>query len=103
MVDALYAVDAQATKIFVETKELDERAIDILRSIYLPEELDRQVDSWFQTLAQGSDTLVSGALGNDVQRLIATSSDCVFVSVERDYSDTTTRAAPNRIVYLGIT
>ncbi|MDQ3353224.1 MAG: hypothetical protein M3507_01835 [Actinomycetota bacterium] len=69
MVDALYAVDAQATKIFVETKELDERAIDILRSIYLPEELDRQVDSWFQTLAQGSDTLVSGALGNDVQRL----------------------------------
>ncbi|MGI9121042.1 MAG: hypothetical protein ACR2G7_13130, partial [Acidimicrobiales bacterium] len=35
VVDALYAVDAEATKIFVETRNpIDERAIDYLEAIY---------------------------------------------------------------------
>ncbi len=103
VVDALFAVDAQATKIFVETQRLDEEAIDILRSIYVPEELDRQVNIWFQSLAQGSENLLSGSLKNDVQRIIDVAEDCVYVEVESDYSETTKRHVPLAINYLGLT
>ncbi len=103
VVDALFAVDAQATKIFVETRAPDDRAIDYLEAIYLPEELDRQINSWFQTLARGSETLLPGALLNDVDRLISAGTECTFFAVTRNYSMTTTRDVPPRTVYLGIT
>ncbi|MGH9182215.1 MAG: hypothetical protein ACRDZ9_00030, partial [Acidimicrobiales bacterium] len=38
VVDALYAVDAGATRIFVETRALDQRAIDHLAAIYVEDE-----------------------------------------------------------------
>jgi hypothetical protein len=103
VVDALFAVDAQATKIFVETKELDERAIDILRSIYLPEELDRQVDSWFQSLAQRAENLLPGQLGNEVEQVIDVTDDCVYLEASRDYSKTTKRQVSPGTIYLGLT
>jgi hypothetical protein len=103
VVDALFAVDAQAGRIFVETQQLDEEAIDILRSIYVPEELDRQVDIWFQELAQRGDELLSGVLHNDVQRVIDVASDCVYVEVLRDYRETTSRETVPREIYLGLT
>ena len=54
VVDALFAVDAEATKIFVETRNpTDERVIDYLEAIYVPEELDRQLNQWFKSLARG--------------------------------------------------
>jgi hypothetical protein len=103
VVDALFAVDAQATKIFVETQRLDEEAIDILRSIYVPEELDRQVNIWFQDLAQRGEELLPGVLHNDVQRVIDVADDCVYLEVLRDYKDTTTRESSPRPIYLGLT
>jgi hypothetical protein len=103
VVDALFAVDAQAGQIFVETRQLDEEAIDILRSIYVPEELDRQVNIWGQDLALRGDQLLPGTLHNDVQRVIDVAVDCVYAEVLRDYSDTTTREAPAREIYLGLT
>jgi hypothetical protein len=103
VVDALYRVDAQAGRIFIETMQLDDEAIDILRSIYVPEELDRQVDIWFQDLAQRGDELLPGMLENDVQRIIDVADDCVYVEVSRNYSDTTTRPSSPREIYLGLT
>jgi hypothetical protein len=103
VVDELFAVDAKATEIFVTTKTLDERAIRYLEAIYVGEELDQQVDVWFQTLAKGSDTLLPGMLRNDVQRIIDVASDCVFFEVKVDYSETTTRNVPSATNFLGIT
>jgi hypothetical protein len=103
VVDELFAVDAKATEIFVTTKTLDERAIDYLEAIYTDEEAERQVDVWFQTLARGSETLLPGALVNDVTRLIHVARDCVYVEVEVDYSKTTSRDVPTAPNYLGLT
>ncbi len=103
VVDALFAVDAQATKILVETQQLDEEAIDILRSIYVPDELAQQLDGWVQALALRADELSPGALRHDVQAVLGKSEDCVFFRVERDFSETTTNEAPTSLTYLGIT
>ncbi len=103
VVDELFAVDAKAGEIFIATRDLDERAIDYLEAIYVGEELEQQVDVWFQTLAKGSDTLSPGVLRNDVQRIIGVAPDCVFFQVKVDYSETTTRNVPPATNYLGIT
>ncbi len=103
VVDALFAVDAKATEIFVNTRELDEAGIAYLEAIYVPEELNRQVDIWSQDLDQRSEELLPGMLNNDVQRIIDVTSDCVYVAVRRDYSETTTRLSPGNDVYLGLT
>ncbi|HSH58870.1 MAG TPA: hypothetical protein VK988_04350 [Acidimicrobiales bacterium] len=104
VVDALFAVDAKATKIFVETKDItNEEALGYLRAIYVPEELDRQVNIWFQDLALGGDELLPGVLENDVQRLIDIAPDCLYVSVESDYSAVTTRNSVMSMNYLGLT
>jgi hypothetical protein len=103
VVDALFEVDAKATKIFVETKAPDDRAVEYLRAIYLQDELDEQVDVWFTSLARGSDTLLPGALRNEIIRFVGRAEDCLFFEVERDYSRTTSRDAPSRRVYLGLT
>ncbi len=103
VVDALYRVDAQAGRIFIETMQLDDEAIDILRSIYVPEELDRQVDIWFQTLAQRSDNLLPGELDNDVEQVLDVAADCIYLEVTRDYSKTTKRTVTPATVYLGLT
>ncbi len=104
VVDELFAVDAKATEIFVTTKTLDERAIDYLEAIYVGEELEQQVDVWFQALAHRADELRVGTLQNTVKRILHVGSDCVFFEVERDYSATTTRESPpRRIIHLGLT
>jgi hypothetical protein len=103
VVDALFAVDAQATAIFVETQQLDERAIDVLRSIYVPDELDRQVNIWGQSLAQRSENLLPGQLGNEVEQVIDVTDDCVYLEVSRDYSKTTKREVSPGTIYLGLT
>jgi hypothetical protein len=103
VVDALFAVDARATAIFVESQRLDEEAIDILRSIYVPDELDRQVNAWGQDLALRGDELLPGVLHNEVQQVIDVADDCVYVAVESDYSDVTVRGASLSINYLGLT
>ena len=103
VVDALFEVDAKATEIFVETKRLEPAAIDILRGIYLPEEVDRQIYFWEQDLALRSDELLPGVLHNDVQRVIDVTEDCVYVEVESDYSEVTRRDAPPSLNYLGLT
>ena len=102
VVDALFAVDARATEIFVETRRLDDRALEYLEAIYVGEELQEQIDVWFKTLARGSDTLLPGALIHDVTEMVTVKSDCVFLSVRRSYSDTTRREAAPRTVYLGL-
>ncbi len=103
VVDALFAVDAEATKIFVATKTLDERGIDYLEAIYTEDEVERQVNAWFQSLAQRADELLPGALLNDVQRVIDVAPDCVYLEVLRSYERTTTRDAPERSIYIGLT
>jgi hypothetical protein len=103
VVDALFKVDAKATEIFVETQRLEPEAIEYLRAIYVPEEVDRQINIWGQDLALRGDELLVGTLGNDVQRVIDVKSDCVYVEVRRDYSATTTRKSEKRSTYLGFT
>ncbi|HEV2767871.1 MAG TPA: hypothetical protein VGV63_09240 [Acidimicrobiales bacterium] len=103
VVDELFAVDAKATGIFLTTKTLDERAIEYLQAIYTEEELDRQVDHWFQDLAHRSDELLPGALRNRVTRVIQVGDDCVYVEVETDYSQVSTRKVPPAHNYLGLT
>ena len=103
VVDALFAVDAQATKIFVETKAPDERAFSYLQAIYVEEEFQQQANGWLQALALRSDQLLPGALVHDVQEVLGKSDDCVFVRVERDFSGTTSNDAPPSSTYLGIT
>jgi hypothetical protein len=103
VVDELFAVDAKATEIFVTTKTLDERAIRYLEAIYIGEELDQQVDVWFQALAHRADELLPGRLGADVQRIIDVADDCVYVEVELDFSETTTRPAEPMAIFLGLT
>ncbi len=104
VVDALFAVDAKATKIFVETKDItNEDAFRYLRAIYLPEELDQQINIWFHDLALRSEELLPGVLLNDVQRIIDVAPDCVYIAVESDYSQVTTRGASLSMNYLGLT
>ncbi|HEV2811445.1 MAG TPA: hypothetical protein VGV93_13735 [Acidimicrobiales bacterium] len=103
VVDALFAVDAQATKTFVETRRLEAEAIDVLGAIYVPEEVDREVNAWGQTFARGSETLLAGALSNEVRRVLSVAEDCIYVEVLRDYSETTTRPVTPGTLYLGLT
>jgi hypothetical protein len=103
VVDALFEVDAKATKIFVETQEVDEDAVDILRGIYVSDEVDRQIYIWSQDLTLRGNELLPGVLHNDVVRVIEVSENCVYVEVESDYSDVTSREAPLKSNYLGLT
>ncbi len=103
VVDALFAVDAKATEIFVNSGELDEEGIKYLEAIYVPEELDRQVDIWSQSLAARADNLLPGKLGNEVQRVIDVEDSCVYVEILRDYSETTKRVVQPRKIFLGLT
>ncbi len=104
VVDALFEVDAKATKIYVETKDVtNKEAAAYLRSIYVPEEFERQINLWFQDLALRSGELLPGVLGNEVRRVLDAASDCVYVEVIRDYSSTSRLAAPPRAAYLGLT
>ncbi len=104
VVDALFAVDAKATKIFVETKDItNKEALEYLRAIYVPEEFERQVNVWFQALALRADRLLPGTLRNDVQRVIDVTPDCVYAQVLRDYSQTTKRDVGQQAVFLGLT
>ncbi len=102
VVDALFEVDAKATKIFVETQRLEPEAIEYLQAIYVPEEMDNQINIWGQDLALRGDELVPGMLHNDVKRIIDSSMSCVYVEVESDYSDVTRRVTPRLLNYLGL-
>ena len=103
VVDELFAVDAKATEIFVTTKTLDERAIEYLEAIYTEEEVERELNSWFQALASSSENLLPGALKNDVKQVLTVTEDCVYLEALRDYSDTTRRDVAARTVFLGLT
>ena len=103
VVDELSDVEAKAGEIFISTRRLDERAIEYLEAIYIGEELDQQMDVWFQDLALRRDELLPGVRRSDVKRLIDVRPDCVFFEVERDYSQTTSREVLPRTVYLGLT
>ncbi|HEV2810260.1 MAG TPA: hypothetical protein VGV93_07695 [Acidimicrobiales bacterium] len=104
VVDALFAVDAKATEIFVETKDVtNKEALDYLRAIYVQDEFEQQVNVWFHDLALRSDQLLPGALGNDVKRVIDVAPDCVYAEVLRDYSETTTREVTRGEIFVGIT
>lgn len=103
VVDALFAVDAKATEIFVKTEELDEEGVDYLEAIYIGEELDQQVNVWSETFAHGSEALLPGALDHKVTRLIGRGSDCVYFEAEVDFAKTTTRKVPPQSNFLGIT
>ncbi len=46
--------------------------------------------------------MLAGVLRNDVLRLIDVDVDCVYVAVESDYSEVTTRGASLAINYLGL-
>jgi len=103
VVDALFEVDAKATKIFLETQSMDDQAIEHLRAIYLDEEFERQVNVWSTSLSRGTETFLAGALHNEIVRFVGRADDCLFFEVERDYSRTTSREVPPRRVYLGLT
>ena len=104
VVDGLFAVDGKATEIFVETKDVTNReALDYLSAVFVGDERQQQVNAWFQTLALRPEQVLSGALVHDVHRLIGVAADCVFVEVERDFSETTTNDAPVSVTYLGLT
>jgi hypothetical protein len=103
VVDELFAVDAKAGEIFIRTRDLNELAIDYLGAIYTKEELERQLDTWFQSLALRHEQLLPGTLRNDVQQVIDVRRDCVYLRALRDYSETTTRDVEPRVVYLGLT
>jgi hypothetical protein len=102
VVDALFEVDAKATKIFVETKAPDEQAISYLEAIFIGEELDQQINAWFQDLALRPEQLLSGTLRHSVQQIIASAPGCVFFTAERDFSETTTNDAPLSLTYLAL-
>ena len=103
VVDALFAVDAEATKIFVETKRLDQRGVDILAAIYVPDELERQKHIWSEGLAKRSEQFLPGVLIKDVQRVIDVRPDCVYVDVESDYAEVATNPRGKLHNYLGLT
>jgi hypothetical protein len=103
VVDELFAVDAKATEIFVTTKTLDERAIRYLEAIYTEQEAERQLNHWFHDLASRSNELLPGQLQNTVTRVIDVRPDCVYVEVETDYSQVSTRSVPPAHNYLGLT
>ncbi len=63
VVDALFEIDAKATKIYVETKDVtNKEAAAYLRAIYVPEEFDRQINLWFHDLALRSRGAVAWGL-----------------------------------------
>ncbi len=104
VVDDLFAVDAKATKIFVETKDItNEEALRYLDAIFVGEEREQQLNAWFQTLALRAHQVLPGALIHDVRRVIDVAPDCVFFEAERDFSQTTTNEAPSSTTYLGLT
>jgi hypothetical protein len=104
VVDELAEVEAKAGEIFITTRTLDDQAIRYLEAIYFGEELDEQVNVWFQELALRADELVPGTRRSSVHRVVDVKGDCVFIEVERDYSETTANETPpKRTVYLGLT
>ncbi len=61
VVDALFAVDAKATEIFVTTGELDEEGIEYLEAIYIGDELEQQIDVWSDLVGcEATDQVLAG-------------------------------------------
>jgi hypothetical protein len=103
VVDALFAVDAKATEVFVNTRQLDEEGIKYLEAIYIDDELEQQVDAWRQTLAERIDLVQPGVLRHKVDEILSSSSDCVFAITDRDFSETSAIEAPRSRTFLGLT
>jgi hypothetical protein len=105
VVDALYAVDAMATRKIVASRALSDAETRFLRAIFLEEEYDQQVDGWQQTLARGPGMFRDppGALAHDVTRLITVAPDCIYLEALRDFGAVTARDVEVSAVYLGLT
>ena len=101
---ALDQVDGEATRIIARTKRLPPEAVDLLNAIYSDEELQAETDTWLMSI--GRDPEMKGLLplpGNRktvVQRIIASSSSCVWMAVDRDYSAVNVDPGPVTTAYL---
>ncbi|PLS75081.1 MAG: hypothetical protein CYG61_09230 [Actinobacteria bacterium] len=93
---ALDEVDAQATKIIVQKKQLVPAAAEHLLAIYNTEELDEQVEVWLTTIKNGFKNVSSdpGARRTTVTKIVSSSPNCIYAEVEQDFSATAVNAPP---------
>lgn len=103
---ALDEVDGEATRMIVAAKNVTPAAADYLNAIYADEEFEKQVDLWYASFAH--DLELKGILpqpGNrqtHIERIIESSSDCVWLAVRRDYSAVELDPGPDRIEYVAL-
>lgn len=103
---ALDEVDGQATRLIYATKKFTPEAADILNAVYSDEEVDRQADARIAGLvADPQLTAIRPDPGNrktTVERLIAASTECVWMAVQRDHAANSVVPRPPRVEYLAL-
>ena len=103
---ALDEVDGQATRLIYAQKRFTPEAADLLSAIYSDDEADRQANARIAGLVDDPQ-LASirpnpGNRKTTVQRLIAVSTDCVWMQVQRDHTANSVAPQPPRIEYLAL-
>lgn len=103
---ALDKVDTTAVRVVMETKNVPPEAAEIFNSIYNDEWFTIKVDSWLGQVQRDPELKgLRRPLGDrhtTVQRLIAASPACVWMSVTRDYSESNANPQPPRTEYLAL-
>ncbi|HVM07331.1 MAG TPA: hypothetical protein VM345_02620 [Acidimicrobiales bacterium] len=89
VIDKLYEIDGDATRIIAARQELVPEAARILQAIYLPDELNRQLKLWGDAVAQGLEPLKDppGNIAATITQLIVTDKSCISFRAERDFRD----------------
>lgn len=103
---ALDEIDGEATRIIYETKRFTPEAADLLNTIYSDEAFQDESQGWLQSLASDAELKNirpnPGSRETSIDRIIASSSSCVWMAVRRDYSARNFDAGPAQTEYVAL-
>ncbi|MGH9151039.1 MAG: hypothetical protein ACRD03_01255 [Acidimicrobiales bacterium] len=103
---ALDEVDSEATRMIVAAKNVTPAAADYLNAVYSDEEVDRQLENWYRSIADDLELKgIRPSPGNrvtTVERVISASPACVWLAVRRDYSAVNFDPGPEEIEYVAL-
>lgn len=100
----LNRVDGDAMRMIVQAEDLVRPAAERLRTIYLGDELDRQLSQWGEQLVEGFADFKRppGDKVNSVVRTITTIPSCVYLETSEDHSAVSTKATTPFTIFIAL-
>ena len=97
-------IDGDATRAIIANGDFVREATDALAAVYHEDELNAQLDLWNDEIRAGLTGYrrPPGNVHTEVTTLLASTRECVFAEVTRDYAETAEIAAPPRRSFVAL-